>query len=280
MRHRLAMLTITALVGALISWPLAQTVGAQSQTPGLTLPAVTGTLARGGQFSGTLTITRLTNRAGQLVADGLVAGNVTTESVWATPVSTGVPATGTPIFSATSTPTPTFETAGAIATPVTPATTSTPVPTSTISAATQVTPTTSAVTATPTVGPQMATTTTPTGEDQLQRTPLIGDAAQQQSTAINQIFREIPMTLTDPDMGACDTLSLDLGVVFVDQLGVQLDLAPATIDLSAMPKANRPLGGLLCTVASLLDLGPSSTQATTLNEVLPIINRALTTAVR
>ena len=193
-----------------------------------------------------------------------------------------MPASGASTFSATSTPTPTFETVGATSPPVTPATTSTLVPTAAFSAATQATPTASAATATSThtAGLLPVTTTTPTGEDQLQRTPLIADAAQQQSTAINQIFREIPLTLTDPDLGACDSLILDLGVVFVDQLGVQLDLAPATIDLSSMPKANRPLGGLLCTVASLLDLGPSSAQAATVNELLPIVNRALTTAVR
>ena len=85
MRDRLAVLTVTALIGALISWPQTQIAGAQSQTSGLTVPAVSGNLARGGQFSGTLSITRLTNRAGQLVADGLIAGIVTTESVWATP---------------------------------------------------------------------------------------------------------------------------------------------------------------------------------------------------
>lgn len=281
MRHRLAVLIGATVLCAMLWWPLAQAAGAQSQTPGLTLPAVTGSLARGGQFTGALTITRLTNRAGPLVADGLVVGNVSTEPVWATPVSTA-PVTGAAIFSATSTPTPTFETVGTPATPP---------PTATNLASTPVTNSmnstiTIPATATPThtLGIVVTATPTPTAtrEDLLPRAPLLDESVTRaaQSTAVSQSFRDIPLTLADPDLGACDTLNLDLGVVFVDQLGVQLDLTPAVIDIATLPRPNRPLGGLLCTVASLVDLGPSSNQAATLNELLPIVNRALSTTAR
>lgn len=267
MRYRLAVLTATALIGTLLFGPLAQAAIAQSQpqTPGLTLPAVTGALARGGQFSGSLTITRLTNRAGQLVADGIVAGSVVAESsvpATSTAPVVSTPASGGTIFAATSTPAPTSETFSVTSTPI---------------ATLTVTPT-----LTPTAAIGAIVTSTASGEDIFPRASLTEERVNQapQATAVNQSFREIPLSLSDPDMGACDLLHVDLGVVFVDQLGVQLDLAPTIIDLATLPRANRPLGGLLCTVASLLDLGPSSAQAAMLNELLPIVNRALSTASR
>jgi len=100
------------------------------------------------------------------------------------------------------------------------------------------------------------------------------------STSIGQGFRDIPVTIVDPDMGTCDYLHVDLGTIFLDQLGVQLDLAPAMIDLQALPRANRPVGNLLCTVASLMEVTPGTRQAATLNELLPVVNRTLATAAR
>jgi len=144
--------------------------------PGLTIAGVNGTLAPGGQFSGTLTISRLMYGPGALVADGVVAGTV--------------------------------------------------------------------------------------------------------SSSVAQSFREIPLTLTDPDGGVCDLLTVNLGTVFLDQLGVQLDLAPASLDLSTLPRANRPLGNLLCAVGNLLDVTPNGSRTGLLNELLPVVNRALTTAQR
>lgn len=271
MRHRLAVLRVATALCALISWPVTQAAVAQSQSSGLTLPAVTGSLARGGQFTGALTITRLSNRAGQLVADGIVAGNVSTEPVWATPASIGVPLTGASVFSATSTPTPTYETVS----------TSAPLPPTATSLTLG-----GVATATATLTPGIVLTATPTptsaGTDQLPRTALLDETVSRsaQSIAVSQSFRDIPMTLVDPDLATCDVLNLDLGVLFMDQLGAHIDLAPAVIDIATLPRTNRPLGGLLCTVASLVDLGPSSSQAATLNELLPIVNRTLSTAPR
>ena len=269
MRDRLAVLTLAALIGALWLGPLAQSVAAQAQAPGLTLPAVSGSLARGGQFSGSLTITRLTNRAGQLVADGVIVGTVAAENgapSTPTPAVVNAPASGGTIFASTSTPFATTEPYSVTATSTATATpaAATPTPTATVE-----------------LGAIVTSTTSP--GDEFPRVSLPDERLNQATTpsaAVSQSFREIPLTLADPDMGACDYLQLDLGVVFVDQLGVQLDLAPATIDLAALPRANRPLGGLLCTVASLLDLGPGSTQAAMLNELLPVVNRALSTASR
>jgi hypothetical protein len=280
MGHRLAMLAATALAGATLFFPLTPSVVAQAPTPGVTMPDATGALARGGQFTGSLTITRLTNRAGQLVADGLVTGNVTSEAVATTPTPASISSTSgnNLVYASTSTPTATIvnataETFASTSTPtvavtVTPTTTATIATTSTAAAA----PLNSVSAASPLTG-------IPVPDAQLPRAELT-DTSVYQATTISQAFREIPLGLVDPDMGSCDVLLADLGTVFIDQLGMQLDLAPAVLDLATLPRANRPLGGLLCTVASLLDLGPGSTQAATVNELLPIVNRSLSTAAR
>ena len=274
MRHRLAVLVATGLVGTLLIGSLAQTVTAQTSAPGLTLPAVSGSLVRGGQFNGALTITRLTNRAGQLVADGMIVGNVAIESQSSTSLTPVYASTSTPaptpsggtIFAATSTPAPGTEIVVATATHIM-AATFTATPTATITATAEY---------------QATVATVSAATDQIPRAALSDDLLGQVpvATPVSQSFREIPLTLVDPDLGACDVLQFDVGAIFVDQLGVQLDLAPATLDLASLPRASRPLGGLHCTVASLLDLGPGSTQAALLNELLPTVNRALSNSTR
>jgi len=51
----------------------------------------------------------------------------------------------------------------------------------------------------------------------------------------------------------CPILKLRTGRIFLDLLGLQLDIAPIAIDLTAVP--GNLLGNLLCAVAGLLD-GP------------------------
>jgi hypothetical protein len=201
MRTRFAVLALaTTLIGTLAATPLTHPASAQTAGSGLSLPNVTGTLARGDQFSGSVTITRLTTRAGELVADGAVTGTTTS---------------------------------------VSPAPSPTPDDIFTVQA------------------------------------PPSGSAS---ATAVMQTFREIPLTLLDPDGGACDALNVDLSTIFLDQTGVQLDLAPTTLDLATLPRANRPLGNLLCAVASLAEPSPGGSQAALLNELLPVVNRALSVA--
>jgi len=202
MMTRFAVL-VASLLGIVAAAPMAHPVAAQTTTgPGLTLPNVSGTLARGGPFSGSVIITRLTARAGQLVADGTVSGTTYPLSV----------APGPATDDSSTTP-----------------------------------------------GSSSGTAT---------------------STAVMQSFREIPLTIADPNGGACDTLSVDLGTIFLDQTGVQLDLTAATLDVASLPRANRPLGNLLCTVASLVEAAPGGGQTATLNELLPVVNRVLASSQR
>ena len=245
---RFATLALVAIIGGIIVFaPVPHPARAQSiASPGLALANVSGTLARGGQFTGDVTITRLTNRAGQLVVDGTLTGT--------TMPSGSQPALMGPTNAATSQPTSTSE-----LTPVSAA-----APTS------QPTPTTE-----PTSTSTAAPTVAPTSSDAGAFSAAALAVPSEQSTAVMQSFREIPLTIADPDGAACDTLSIDLGTVFLDQTGVQLDPAPTTLDLSTVPRVNRPLGNLLCAVASLVEVSPGGSQAALLNELLPVVNRAL-----
>jgi hypothetical protein len=55
--------------------------------------------------------------------------------------------------------------------------------------------------------------------------------------------------------GGCQILFLDLGPLFLDVLGLQIDLSQIELDITAVPGAGNLLGNLLCAVAGLLD-GP------------------------
>ena len=58
-----------------------------------------------------------------------------------------------------------------------------------------------------------------------------------------------------PTPGACDLLTLDLGPLDLDLLGLRVALDEVHLLLEAVPGAGNLLGNLLCGVAGLLDLG-------------------------
>lgn len=69
--------------------------------------------------------------------------------------------------------------------------------------------------------------------------------------------------------GACDILNLDLGPLDLNLLGLQVDLAPVVLDITAVPGAGNLLGNLLCAVAGLLDgNGPLTGISALLNRLL------------
>ena len=71
---------------------------------------------------------------------------------------------------------------------------------------------------------------------------------------------------------ACDILNLDLGPLFLNLLGLTVDLAPVVLDLRAVPGAGNLLGNLLCAIVSLLD-GPGALAA--ILQILGNINTLL-----
>jgi len=53
--------------------------------------------------------------------------------------------------------------------------------------------------------------------------------------------------------GSCTVLTLDLGPLHLDVLGLVVDLAPVNLDVTAVPGSGNLLGNLLCAVTHLLD---------------------------
>jgi hypothetical protein len=70
--------------------------------------------------------------------------------------------------------------------------------------------------------------------------------------------------------GSCTILTLDLGPLHLDLLGLVIDLAPVNLDVTAVPGSGNLLGNLLCAVAGLLDTGAGG-----LNGVVTLLNRLL-----
>ena len=73
---------------------------------------------------------------------------------------------------------------------------------------------------------------------------------------VNQAFTTAA-DLSASDAGKCDILFLDLGPLFLDVLGLEVDLSQIVLDINAVPGAGNLLGNLLCAVVGLLD-GPGA----------------------
>jgi len=78
-------------------------------------------------------------------------------------------------------------------------------------------------------------------------------------TPVTQPFEKIPARLingtSSKQVGSCDILFLDLGPIFLDVLGLQVDLSQIVLDIDAVSGSGNLLGNLLCQLVSLLD-GP------------------------
>jgi hypothetical protein len=79
------------------------------------------------------------------------------------------------------------------------------------------------------------------------------------TTVNTQDFTNWPAKLTKsgaPTAPVCDILTLDIGAIHLDLLGLVVDLAPVNLDITAVSGPGNLLGNLLCAVAGLLDPGP------------------------
>ena len=71
----------------------------------------------------------------------------------------------------------------------------------------------------------------------------------------------------------CTILTLNLGPLHLDLLGLVIDLSPVTLVITAVPGPGHLLGNLLCGIDHLLDGGGSlATVAKLLNEVLLLLH--------
>jgi hypothetical protein len=68
-------------------------------------------------------------------------------------------------------------------------------------------------------------------------------------------FTDVAGTLSHGTEAVCDVLFLDLGPIFLDVLGLTVDLSQIILDINAVPGPGNLLGNLLCAVVGLLDGG-------------------------
>lgn len=72
---------------------------------------------------------------------------------------------------------------------------------------------------------------------------------------VTQAFSDVLLSLTTPS-GQCRILHLDLGPLFLDVLGLQINLSEVVLDITAVSGPGNLLGNLLCSLAHLLDQSP------------------------
>lgn len=68
--------------------------------------------------------------------------------------------------------------------------------------------------------------------------------------------------------GTCTILTLDIGAIHLDLLGLVVDLSPIHLSITAQSGSGQLLGNLLCAVAHLLDNASTSAIATLLDQIL------------
>ena len=87
-----------------------------------------------------------------------------------------------------------------------------------------------------------------------------------EGATVSQAFEDVPATLGETSgamagfqgsMSAssarCDILFLDIGPIFLDLLGLEVDLSEIVLDIDAVSGSGKLLGNLLCAVTGLLD---------------------------
>jgi hypothetical protein len=72
---------------------------------------------------------------------------------------------------------------------------------------------------------------------------------------------------------SCPILTLDLGPLHLDLLGLVVDLDEVHLNIYAVPGAGNLLGNLLCALVGLLDPSPSPLLADFLNQLLGLLFR-------
>jgi hypothetical protein len=108
---------------------------------------------------------------------------------------------------------------------------------------------------------------------------------------ISQSFSQVHATLSSGGSAAtagsastfaitqavCDILTLNIGAIHLDLLGLVVDLAPVNLNITAVSGAGNLLGNLLCAVAGLLDpnTGLLTGLLATLTDLLNQINQLL-----
>jgi hypothetical protein len=93
------------------------------------------------------------------------------------------------------------------------------------------------------------------------------------SESINQTFTAALATITQQNPNECRILFLDIGPIFLDLLGLQVDLSRIILEITAVRGPGNLLGNLLCALVGLLDDFPLDLGA--IADVLADINDLL-----
>ena len=81
-----------------------------------------------------------------------------------------------------------------------------------------------------------------------------------------------PLEAGAAQLGACDILSLVLGPLHLDLLGLVVDLNQVVLDITAQTGAGNLLGNLLCAITGLLDAGSLGQQVVNLlNQLIGVL---------
>jgi hypothetical protein len=97
---------------------------------------------------------------------------------------------------------------------------------------------------------------------------LTGTVTRANGTTLGSVVQNVRIPVVIGD-ATCEILHLDLGPLFLDLLGLQIDLSRIVLDITAQAGAGNLLGNLLCAVTGLLDSpGPL---ATLLNQILGVL---------
>jgi hypothetical protein len=89
------------------------------------------------------------------------------------------------------------------------------------------------------------------------------------STVVRQIRIPLNIPASGPVNGVCEILSLVLGPLDLDLLGLQIHLDQVVLNIDAQSGPGNLLGNLLCAVAGLLDAGGP------LNQIVALLNQIL-----
>lgn len=125
----------------------------------------------------------------------------------------------------------------------------------------------------------LANATSITGTFNLQQIQVVNGALQAVGTvtanvldAGNQVlgtFTTAGVAVPLQATGSCQILTLDIGAIHLDLLGLVVDLAPIHLNITAQSGPGNLLGNLLCSVANLLNNnGPLQGIANLLNNLL------------
>lgn len=103
----------------------------------------------------------------------------------------------------------------------------------------------------------------------LEGTAVSDDGLEQQ---ITQEFDNVGASLSESSSKqVCDILFLDLGPIFLDVLGLTVDLSEIELDINAVSGSGNLLGNLLCQLVSLFDGGSLSLINNLLNQINNIL---------